>query len=80
MAVTAEDLARQLHELVAALDRRVPRVGHAGEDAIARDAAALREKAVQRLRELNEPSGIGALEPSNSFNPGCATRTISPAD
>ena len=65
MTVTAKDLAHELHELIAALDRRVPRVEQAGEDAIARDAAALREKAVQRLRELNEPSGIGVLEASN---------------
>lgn len=63
MTVTAKDLAHELHELIAALDRRVPRVEQAGEDAIARDAAALREKAVQRLRELDEPSGIAALEP-----------------
>ena len=65
MTVTAKDLAHELHELIAALDRRVPRVEQAGEDAIARDAAALREKAVQRLRELDEPSGIAALKPSN---------------
>lgn len=54
VAVTPNDLARELHELIAALDRRVPRVEQAGETAIARDASALREKAVQRLRELNE--------------------------
>jgi len=59
MAVTANDLAYELHELIAALDRRVPRVEQAGEDAIARDAAALRDKAVQRLREL------AVLEPGN---------------
>jgi hypothetical protein len=33
---------RHLYELIAALDRRVPRVERAGEVAIARDAAALR--------------------------------------
>jgi hypothetical protein len=64
MAVTANDLAGQLHELIAALDRRVPRVGHASEDAIVRDAAALREKAVQRLKEL-EASGVALLDPGN---------------
>ena len=52
MAMTASDLARELEELIAALDRRVPRVERAGEAAIARDAAALREKAVQRLAQL----------------------------
>jgi hypothetical protein len=46
--------AHQLHELIAALDRRVPHVERAGEEAIARDAAALRAKAVTRLAELEQ--------------------------
>jgi len=52
------DLARELAELIGALDRRVPRVEQAGEATIARDAAALRAKAVKRLAELvdNGPS------------------------
>ena len=45
-------LARELEELIAALDRRVPRVEQAGEAAIARDAAALQAKAVNRLATL----------------------------
>lgn len=52
MAMNAGELARELEELIAALDRRVPRVERAGEAAIARDAAALRQKAVQRLAQL----------------------------
>ena len=52
MAVTAPELTRELEELIAALDRRVPRVEQAGEADIARDAAALRAKAVERLAEL----------------------------
>ena len=52
MAVTAGELTRELEELIAALDRRVPRVEQAGETAIARDAAALRAKAFSRLAEL----------------------------
>jgi hypothetical protein len=60
MAVTATDLARELQELIAALDRRVPRVEQAGEAGIARDAAALREKAVKRLRELDEKTSAPA--------------------
>lgn len=56
MAVSAGELRRKLEELIAALDRRVPRVAYAGEVAIARDAAALRAKAVERLAELaNNP-------------------------
>lgn len=54
VAVNRAELARELHELIAALDRRVPRVEQAGEAAIARDAAALREKAERRLAELAE--------------------------
>lgn len=52
MEVTVQELTRELEELIAALDRRVPCVERAGEAAIARDAAALREKAVNRLAEL----------------------------
>jgi hypothetical protein len=40
--------------LIDALDRRVPRVAQAGEPSIARDAAALRAKAVKRLAELED--------------------------
>jgi hypothetical protein len=52
MAVSTNDLESVLEELIAALDRRVPRVEQAGEAGIARDAAALRAKAVKRLTEL----------------------------
>ena len=52
MEVNVQELTRELEELIAALDRRVPCVERAGEAAIARDAAALREKAVKRLAEL----------------------------
>ena len=52
MAVNGTELAQTLHDLIAALDRRVPRIADAGEAAIARDAAALRKKAVQRLGDL----------------------------
>jgi hypothetical protein len=52
MAVTAATLTRELEELIAALDRRMPRVERAGEAAIAQDAAALRAKAIARLHAL----------------------------
>ena len=55
------DLVRELQELIAALDRRLPRVEQAGESAIAQDAAALREKAIHRLKELKESSRVGDL-------------------
>jgi len=41
-----------LRELVDALDRRVARVERLGETHIAREAAALREEAVNRIHEL----------------------------
>ena len=47
---------RHLHELIAALDRRVPHVERIGEIEIAREGRALREKALQRIAEL-EASG-----------------------
>jgi len=47
---------RHLRELIAALDRRVPHVERVGEATIAKDAASLRKKALQRIAELeSEP-------------------------
>ena len=43
---------RELHELIAALDRRVPQVERAGEVSIARAAAALKAEALRRITEL----------------------------
>ncbi len=43
---------RELQELVAALDRRVPRVERDGESSIARTAAALKAEALKRIEEL----------------------------
>jgi hypothetical protein len=43
---------RHLRELVAALDHRVPQVEREGEATIAREAAALRKKALKRIAEL----------------------------
>lgn len=49
---TRADTIRALHELVEALDRRLPQVDHVGEVSIARDAAALRAVASKRVEEL----------------------------
>lgn len=55
-AVSQKDaLICELQELIAALDNRVPRVERAGEASIAREAEALRRKALQRLQELTSP-------------------------
>jgi len=61
MAVKTDSVARHLKELIDALDRRVPHVERAGEDVIARQAAALRALAVDRLAELtrDDPSVAG---------------------
>ena len=61
MALNTGELARELEELIAALDRRVPRVEQAGEVSIAREAAALRARAVKRLRELVEADAAPAV-------------------
>lgn len=54
MAMSLGDVPRRLRELIAALDRRIPRTAGAAEDAIARDAAVLREEAVSRLAEIDQ--------------------------
>lgn len=65
MAVSRSQLARELQELIAALDRRVPHLERAEETAIARDAAKLRAQAMKRLAELtDEHGGEAAVIPS----------------
>ena len=54
-------LVGDLLELIAALDRRVPRAERAGESSIARDAAALKTRALQRVAELER--GSAATDP-----------------
>jgi hypothetical protein len=54
-------VTHELEELIAALDRPLPRVEQAGEAVIARDAAALRAKAVERLGELVSRSKTSPL-------------------
>jgi hypothetical protein len=41
-----------LQELIAALDRRLPQMEHAGEASIAREAAALKVSALERVATL----------------------------
>jgi hypothetical protein len=47
-------IVRELLELIAALDRRIPQVARTGETAIARDAAALKARALKRIAELED--------------------------
>ncbi len=51
-ALTPSSAVRELEELIAALDRRVPQVQRAGEASIAREAAALKARALKRIEEL----------------------------
>jgi hypothetical protein len=61
MAVKRTREVRELLELIAALDRRVPQVQRAGEAAIAGDAAALKARALKRIEELERaPSSFEA--------------------
>ena len=52
MAVACAEVIRELLELIDALDRRVPCVERAGEASIAREAAALKDRALNRIAEL----------------------------
>jgi hypothetical protein len=47
-----KDLRRRLRDLIAALDRRVPRLDREGEQRIVRDAAVLKRQAQDRIAEL----------------------------
>jgi hypothetical protein len=49
---------RELHELIAALDRRVPQVERVGEVAIARTGAALRAAALRRIGVLEREATV----------------------
>ena len=47
-----ERLIDQLRELIRALDSRAPHLEREGETQIANDAAALKQKAIERLAQL----------------------------
>jgi len=47
-----QTLVQDLRELIAALDRRLPRIEREGERAIARDAQGLKRAALKRIGEL----------------------------
>ncbi len=52
-----ERIIADLLDLVAALDRRLPRLDGGEERPIARDAATLKRKALSRLEELRHTGG-----------------------
>jgi hypothetical protein len=60
-----ETILQDLLELVAALDRRVPRLEREGEHDIARDAQGLRRTALRRIAELERslPAPANGVRP-----------------
>lgn len=52
----AAGMLSDLYQLVEALDRRVPRLERLGEAQIAHDAAALRERAVSLIHQIEGDS------------------------
>jgi hypothetical protein len=50
----ARQMLADLYQLIEALDRRVPRLERLGESQIARDAALLRERALQLIRDIED--------------------------
>jgi hypothetical protein len=58
MALMRADVVRELLDLIDALERRVPQAERAGEASIARDAAELKVKALQRIVELERNGRI----------------------
>jgi hypothetical protein len=61
-AASPAQTIRELLELIAALDRRVPHVERLGEISIARAASALKLEALKRIEELER-------QPSPSSSP-----------
>lgn len=59
-AIDRARTVRELHELIAALDRRVPRVERVGEIAIARAAGELKIEALKRIAELERQTARDA--------------------
>jgi hypothetical protein len=60
-ASSDQSLRQDLLELVAALDRRVPRLERDGERDIARDAQGLRRAALKRIAELERSVSAPAI-------------------
>lgn len=60
-AKSDQSVREDLLELVAALDRRVPRLEREGERDIARDAQGLRRAALKRIAELERSVSMPAV-------------------
>lgn len=55
-----QTLVQDLRELIAALDRRVPRLEREGESDIALDAKALKRRALKRIADLERSLSASA--------------------
>jgi hypothetical protein len=55
-AAEVQEMLSDLSELIAALDRRVPRLERIGEAQIAKDAADLRERALSLIQRIEGKS------------------------
>jgi hypothetical protein len=53
-ASARQEMIDNLRELVRAIDKRTWHLDHDGEAEIAHDAAALRQKAIERIAELED--------------------------
>lgn len=58
-AAHAREMLADLYQLIAALDRRVPRIESAGEAQIARDAADLRARAMNLIHQIESKTQAG---------------------
>jgi hypothetical protein len=63
---TRAQIVRELYELIAALDRRVPQVQRVGETSIARAAAALKSEALKRIEDLEREIRPGSSRLTSS--------------
>ena len=70
MEMSTPDLIGDLEEVIAALDRRVPQIEQAGEETIARDAAVLRAKAIDRLTQLRPSPAMTVTSNAGTRKPG----------
>jgi hypothetical protein len=55
-------ILRELRELITALDSRIPQIQRAGEAAIAREAAALKSNAQERIARIERESPASQTE------------------
>jgi hypothetical protein len=68
-------IVRDLRELVAALDRRIPQVHRVGETSIVQTAAAIRIDAVRRIAELEKVASDARVAVTAGLDPSLPLRS-----